>query len=117
MTDDVDPGFGAAWSASRRRAPEGQLSEWLEFALAACDAADATARGVVIVDCTQCLRGTVDLHAYATGTALLHAGVIGGADMTVEAALAKLVYLLSTMRSPDHARDLMGQSLCGELTS
>ncbi len=79
--------------------------------------ADATARGVVIVDCTQCLRGTVDLHAYATGSALLHAGVIGGADMTAEAALAKLVYLLSTMRSPEHARDLMGQSLCGELTA
>jgi L-asparaginase/Glu-tRNA(Gln) amidotransferase subunit D len=43
--------------------------------------------------------------------------VIGGADMTVEAALAKLVYLLSTMRAPEHARDLMGQSLCGELTA
>jgi L-asparaginase len=77
---------------------------------------DATARGVVIVDCTQCLRGTVDLHAYATGSTLLRAGVIGGADMTVEAALAKLVYLLSTMRLTSHVRDLMGQSLCGELT-
>jgi L-asparaginase len=78
---------------------------------------DATARGVVIVDCTQCLRGTVDLRAYATGSALLRVGVIGGADMTVEAALAKLVYLLSTMRLTSHVRDLMGQSLCGELTS
>ena len=42
--------------------------------------------------------------------------MIGGADMTVEAALAKLVYLLSTMRLTSHVRDLMGQSLCGELT-
>jgi L-asparaginase len=79
--------------------------------------ADATARGVVIVDCTQCLRGTVDLTTYATGSALLHAGVIGGADLNAEAALAKLVYLLSTLRSPAHVRDLMGQSLCGELTT
>jgi len=78
--------------------------------------ADATARGVVIVDCTQCLRGTVDLGAYATGSALARAGVIGGADLTVEAALAKLVFLLSTLRSPAHVRDLMVQSLCGELT-
>jgi L-asparaginase len=78
--------------------------------------ADATARGVVIVDCTQCMRGTVDLGAYATGSALARAGVIGGADLTVEAALAKLVFLLSTLRSSEHVRDLMVQSLCGELT-
>src|SRR4029078_8223407 len=43
--------------------------------------ADETARGVVIVDCTQCLRGTVDLHAYATGSALVHAGVSRRAGM------------------------------------
>ena len=44
MTDDADAGFGPAWSASRARVPEAQLREWLDFALAACDTADATAR-------------------------------------------------------------------------
>ena len=39
-----DPGFGPIWSAGRARAPESQLREWLDFALAACDAADDVAR-------------------------------------------------------------------------
>jgi histidinol-phosphatase len=40
---DASSSFGPEWSASRRRAPEEQLREWLDFALAACDAADALA--------------------------------------------------------------------------
>jgi L-asparaginase len=78
--------------------------------------AEATARGVVVVDRTQCLHGTVALGAYATGSALLRAGVISGLDLTAEAALAKLVYLLSSGRDSSDVRELMQQSLCGELT-
>jgi L-asparaginase len=78
--------------------------------------ADATRRGVVIVDCTQCLEGTVNLHEYATGSALARAGVISGYDMTAEAALAKLYYLFSRGDSPDRVRSEMGRDLCGEVT-
>jgi L-asparaginase len=73
-------------------------------------------RGVVIVDCTQCLRGTVNLDDYATGLALARAGVISGLDMTVEAALAKMIYLFSQYQEIDTIKELMQTDLRGELT-
>jgi L-asparaginase len=78
--------------------------------------AEATQRGVVIVACTQCLRGAVELSSYATGAALERAGVISGYDMTPEAALCKLFYLFSTGRAPEEVRRMMGENLRGELT-
>jgi L-asparaginase len=77
---------------------------------------DATDRGVVIVNCTQCLEGKVDLGDYATGAALKNAGVISGYDMNSEAALAKLFYLFSVGYSPEEVKVQMGISLRGELT-
>jgi L-asparaginase len=78
--------------------------------------AEATGRGVVIVNCTQCLRGTVRMGTYATGSALLRAGVISGVDMTPEAALAKMFYLLGQNLSADEIRQQMQSNLKGELT-
>jgi len=77
---------------------------------------EALARGVVIVDCTQCLKGTVDLDGYATGSALAKIGVISGFDMTVEAALAKLFYLFSREDDVAVIEQQMQVDLRGELT-
>src|SRR6266513_1823886 len=78
--------------------------------------AEATDRGVVIVDCTQCLEGTVDLGEYATGSALAGAGVISGYDMTAEAALTKLYYLFGRGDSPSRVKREMLRDLRGEMT-
>jgi len=78
---------------------------------------EATKRGVVIVDCTQCLEGRVDLAEYAAGSALARAGVISGSDMSAEAALAKLYYLFSRGDGPEKVKREMQRDLCGELTA
>jgi L-asparaginase len=78
--------------------------------------AEATSRGVVIADCTQCLEGSVDLGEYATGSALARAGVISGYDMTAEAALAKMYYLFSRGYAPAKVKREMQRDLRGEMT-
>jgi L-asparaginase len=76
----------------------------------------ANDRGVVIVNCTQCLKGTVNMGDYATGAALAKAGVISGFDMTLEAALAKLSFLLSRNLTVEKIRNMMQTNMRGELT-
>ncbi|KAK0564875.1 hypothetical protein OC861_004052 [Tilletia horrida] len=77
---------------------------------------EASERGCVIVNTTQCLQGEVSA-IYAVGRKLQSIGVVAGGDMTPEAALAKLAYLLAKPElTTDQVRELMGRSLRGELT-
>lgn len=75
------------------------------------------ANGTVILNCTQCFKGKVNMEGYATGNALAEIGVVGGSDMTIEAALTKLHYLLSQNLSQPAIEQLLQENLRGELTN
>ena len=87
-------------------------AQWLYKALK-----EATERGVIIVNKTQCSMGSVDMGQYEVARNLLKAGVLSGYDITTEALLTKMMTLFG--ESPDNRERVKHQlsvSICGEMT-
>jgi L-asparaginase len=77
----------------------------------------AVERGIVIVNKTQCSSGAVEMGRYETSLNLLSSGVISGHDITTEALVTKLMYLLGEHGDDiEKVRELLQQNLCGEMT-
>ena len=77
---------------------------------------EAIQRGLVIVNVTQCLAGAVEMSIYETGNRLSQAGVISAGDMTFEATLVKLMFLLGQGYSQDEVTQLIPKSIAGEIS-
>lgn len=73
-------------------------------------------RGVIIVNVTQCSNGSVLPSRYETGHKLAMSGLVPGHDMTTEAAIAKMMYLLGQNLTPEQVKEGMETSLRGELS-
>lgn len=86
--------------------------KWFIHALA-----QAIKDGKIIVDISQCLRGSVQLGMYETSSELKKMGVLSGYDMTFETAVTKLMYLLGADLSAEEIKQQMETPIAGELTN
>lgn len=77
---------------------------------------DATDRGVHLLNVSQCEEGRVMQGRYETSAHLTEIGVLGGDDITVEAAITKLMFVLGLSQKPDDTRRLLTRNLRGEIT-
>lgn len=85
-------------------------ADWFTEALA-----DAIRRGIVVLNVTQCVNGSV-MRRYAAADALASIGVLLGGDMTTEAALTKMMLLFGEKISADEVKAKIVSNLRGELT-
>lgn len=72
--------------------------------------------GKVVLDISQCKVGTVELGRYETSRRLKNMGVVSGFDMTYEAAVTKLMFLLGRGYTSDRMAKLLETNLRGELS-
>ena len=73
-------------------------------------------QGIPVVNVTQCLGGKVELGKYYTSKRLEKIGVISGHDMTTEAALAKMMFLLPKDLNYGVFKTIFETSIRGEIT-
>ena len=76
----------------------------------------AVEKNIIILNISQCEGGGVSQGKYETSSAFNKIGVISGADMTYEAAVAKLMYLLGTDLTTQEIKNWLQKPLRGEIT-
>ncbi|HNX56253.1 MAG TPA: asparaginase [Prolixibacteraceae bacterium] len=77
---------------------------------------NAIKRKIIILNVTQCQGGAVNMTRYETGVELEHAGVVSGKDMTTEAAVTKLMFLLGQGLEHEEIKLHLNKSLIGEMS-
>lgn len=77
---------------------------------------NAIKKGISILNVSQCKAGGVEQGRYETSLKLEKIGVVGGKDLTTEAAVTKMMYLLGKGLNGPELKDQLTRSLRGELS-
>lgn len=77
---------------------------------------EATEKGIFIYNVTQCQGGTVEMGRYETSRKLLNYGVSSGYDITMEAAICKMMHLLAKYKDSNEIKKYLNSSIKGEIT-
>jgi L-asparaginase len=72
--------------------------------------------GIVIVNITQCIAGSVEMGKYDTSVGLSRIGVVSGKDMTTSSAVTKLMVILGEQDSPEKVKKQFSKNWVGEIS-
>lgn len=75
----------------------------------------ASDSGTILMNVSQCPGGKVQMGVYETSIALIEAGVVSGQEITTEAAVTKLMFLLGQNNSNEMIKNCLKRNLRGEI--
>ena len=77
---------------------------------------EVLSKGIFVYNVTQCQGGSVEMGKYETSRELLNAGVISGHDITTEAAVCKMMYVLGKYKDTNEIKKYLNNGLKGEIS-